>query len=313
MVENFLPEEHAQWGPDLKHLQDLLGEVHDLDVLWETACRIHAFSTLLERRQWYAVVARERTLRVAEYRKKMGGRQSLWQEWRKALPMGGVLRKAVLKRFGIWAATLDPDPAHTRAVARFSLKLYDAAGGFDSAEAVEAGAPSPRELLQVAAIAHEVGRSRGAGDHQKSSRRLLEQLEVPPGWSANDLRIAALVARYHRGALPRKQRSYVSLGAKERRIVDFLAGILRLANSLDSPHHSGIRQINVVQSAGAVEIFAEGYVARSDQAERIAAARHLLESACGIPVIVREARPVVSRYLPRRTQKAQRRNIGAKG
>jgi exopolyphosphatase/guanosine-5'-triphosphate,3'-diphosphate pyrophosphatase len=312
VVENFLPEHHQRWGQDLKHLQDLLGEVHDLDVLWDTACRIHAFASLAERRQWYAAIARERTPRVATYREKMGGRHSLWQEWRKGLPMGGALRKAVLRRFGIWAATLDAYPAHTRAVARFSLKLYDAAGGFNPPVVLDAGSPTPRDLLQVAAIAHEVGRSHGAKAHHKSGRRLIERLEVPPGWTAQDLRIAALVARYHRGALPRRQRSYVALGAIERRIVDFLAGILRLANSLDRPRHSAIRKISVAQRDGVVEILAEGYVPRSKQAERIAAARHLFESVRGIPVIVRESKtsdsPQRAPNSPRRAQRTLNKN-----
>ena len=34
IVENFLPLQHAAWSDDLKHIQDLLGDVHDLDVLW---------------------------------------------------------------------------------------------------------------------------------------------------------------------------------------------------------------------------------------------------------------------------------------
>ena len=32
-VENFLPQRHEKWAPDLRDLQDALGEVHDLDVL----------------------------------------------------------------------------------------------------------------------------------------------------------------------------------------------------------------------------------------------------------------------------------------
>ena len=42
IVENFLPAEHAAWSEDLKRVQDVLGEVHDLDVLWSAAARATA-------------------------------------------------------------------------------------------------------------------------------------------------------------------------------------------------------------------------------------------------------------------------------
>ncbi len=36
-VENFLPRRHELWGQDLKLLRDVLGELHDLFVLWRMA------------------------------------------------------------------------------------------------------------------------------------------------------------------------------------------------------------------------------------------------------------------------------------
>ena len=52
-IENFLPEHHVRWGKDLKQLQDLLGEIHDFDVLWG---HIRAY-------QFENNVARDRTWR----------------------------------------------------------------------------------------------------------------------------------------------------------------------------------------------------------------------------------------------------------
>ena len=45
LIENFLPEHDARWSRDLKQLQDVLGEIHDLYVLWATALQIRAFAT----------------------------------------------------------------------------------------------------------------------------------------------------------------------------------------------------------------------------------------------------------------------------
>ena len=92
-VENFLPRQHALWGSDLKELQDLLGEVHDLDVLWATALEIQAFPDVESRNRW-----REKfepwsaTKRVERYREMMIGQQSLWRVWRAELPSGPQLR-----------------------------------------------------------------------------------------------------------------------------------------------------------------------------------------------------------------------------
>jgi exopolyphosphatase/guanosine-5'-triphosphate,3'-diphosphate pyrophosphatase len=289
IVENFLPGQEQAWGKDLRHIQDLLGEVHDLDVLWTTARQIHAFVSPQGRQQWYAAVLRERNLRMQDYREKMLGRHSLWQEWRNGLPAGDKLHSAVLKRFEIWATSLDPDPAHTQLVTQFSLQLYDALQDGGLVPARTAGAVSPRDLLQVAALTHGVGHGGRDKARHKVSGRLLQQLEVPPGWSATDLLIAALVIRYHRGALPTSQERYAALSPGDQHLVDCLGGILRLADSLDSQHDHKIRAIAVSQNGVRTDVIAAGYVARSKHAESIAAARHVLEYAFDIALLVHES------------------------
>jgi CHAD domain-containing protein len=289
IIENFLPEPDKLWGADLRHIQDVLGEVHDLDVLWDTSRQIHAFVSLQERQNWYAAVSRERNQRVQAYREKMVGRHSLWHEWKSGLPAGEYLQKAVLKRFEIWAGSLDPDPAHTHTVTQFSLELYDALQKAGLVPARSAGAVSPRDLLQVAAIALGAGRSSGDKAWRKVGSRLLQKLEVPPGWTATDLLLSALAARYHRGALPSTQKPYVVLSPEDQHLVDCLGGILRLADRLDSQHGYAIRGIAVSQSDGRTDIIADGYDPRSKQAEKIAAARHLLEHAFNTALLVRES------------------------
>ena len=107
-VENFLPRQHALWGSDLKELQDLLGEVHDLDVLWALAVEISAFPDAESRSRWREKLNLERNPRIARYREKMVGRGSLWRVWRAELPSGERLRRAAMSRLRVWAGFRTP-------------------------------------------------------------------------------------------------------------------------------------------------------------------------------------------------------------
>jgi CHAD domain-containing protein len=78
IVENSLPAEHKAWSNDLKHMQDLLGEVHDLDVLWATAQACHIFPDEASRQTWHARIVKERAKRIDEYREHTVGPDSLW-------------------------------------------------------------------------------------------------------------------------------------------------------------------------------------------------------------------------------------------
>ena len=304
-VENFLPRQHALWGGDLKELQDLLGEVHDLDVLWATAAKIMAFPDVESRSRWREELSAERDKRIARYREKMVGRQSLWRVWRAELPSGPQLRAAAMSRLRTWAGYLDPDFLHSQRVAELAVLLYD---GLKDAGLVKTGANAEeleapdadhdwRAVLQAAALMHDVGKAKGAENHQKNSYRMIRGLARPLGWSAREMELAAVVARYHRGALPRPRgKTMQVLEIADRRMATELAGILRLANALDPRHsHHGnereeIPRLEVSVQDHCVAIRAAGYSALDGAAEGVAAARHLLETVLHRPVLVRTLR-----------------------
>ena len=316
-VENFLPRQHELWGSDLKELQDLLGEVHDLDVLWATAVEIMAFPDIEHQRRWREKLNAERAKRIERYREKMVGKQSLWQVWRAELPAGAQLRAAAMSRLRVWAGYLDPDFAHSQRVAQMALLLYDGlrAAGLLTADAAADGFGKdhdPRAVLQAAALLHDVGKTKGAANHQKASYRMIRGLALPLGWSARELQLAAVVARYHRGALPRpRAKTMQMLELTDRAMATEAAGILRLANALDAQHgQSGngrggneiaVRErtassaravvgLEVELQDRAVVVRVAGYSPLDRSAEGIAAARHLLETVLRRPVIVRALR-----------------------
>ena len=303
-VENFLPRQHALWGDDLKELQDLLGEVHDLDVLWATAVEIMAFPDMESQSRWRDKLNVERTKRLERYREKMVGRQSLWRVWRAELPSGPQLRAAAMSRLRVWAGYLDPDFSHSQRVAQLALLLYD---GLKNAGLLttDAGAPNleqssdydSRVVLQAAALMHDVGKAKGEANHQKDSYRMIRGLARPLGWSARELALAAVVARYHRGALPRPRgKTMQVLELPDRPLAMELAGVLRLANALDSRHgrsgneNESAPRLEVGLQDGCVLVRAAGYSALDRSAEGVAAARHLLETVLRRSVLVRALR-----------------------
>lgn len=285
-VENFLPGHHERWGRDLKELQDLLGEVHDLDVLWATAVEIGAFPDLESRNRWREKLNQERGRRVEKYREMMIGKTSLWRVWRAELPSGADLRTAAMSRLRVWAGYVDPDFAHSQRVAQLSLLLYDGlvAGGLIAAER------DAREVLQASAFLHDVGKAKGDEDHQKTSFRMIRRMARPMGWTARELELAALVARYHRGALPHARGKHMlRLELPDRQVALQLAGVLRLSNALDARNGNAPR-LEVELRDRVLVVQVAGYSPMDPAAEKVAAARHLLETVLRVPVIVRARR-----------------------
>ncbi len=302
-VENFLPRQNALWGDDLKELQDLLGDVHDLDVLWATAVQsdVNAFSDLESRNRWREKLNLVRAKRIDRYRAKMVGKQSLWQVWRAELPSGPQLRAAAMSRLRTWAGYLDPDFLRSQRVAQLALLLYDGLknAGLLATDVSTSAEHDWRAVLQAAALMHGVGKAKGAEKHQKASYRMIRGMARPLGWSPRELELAAVVARYHRGALPHPRgKAMQLLELPDRPIAMELAGILRLANALDVRPAGGgsLRsafsgpRLEVGLLDRSVVLRVAGYSALDRSAEQVAAARHLLETVLRRPVLVRALR-----------------------
>lgn len=319
IVENFLPEQHKAWSNDLKHMQDLLGEVHDLDVLWATALSCQVFPDEESRQRWHARIVEERTNRIGEYRQRTVGPDSLWNVWRAGLPQGKQIQAIATLRMMLWAKALDPDFAHSERVSRLAVELYDgllAVGLLESQDGVDA-----RSSLQVAAMLHDVGKSQGNRGHHKTSFELIRSHSNPLGWNPEYLQRAAVVARFHAGALPtRSHKALRDLLPDEQKITIRLAAILRLANAFDAAHDGHIRRVRIENATAqskdakrrtngflrklaklrpneALVIAAEGFVAGSSTAQAVAAERYLLETVLRRPVVVKAMKSAVSRRV----------------
>jgi CHAD domain-containing protein/HD superfamily phosphodiesterase len=315
IVENFLPAEHKAWSDDLKHMQDLLGEVHDLDVLWATALSCHVFASAASRNAWHEEILQERTQRIEEYRQKTVGENSLWNTWRRGLPQGKQIHEIATRRMKLWAKALDPDFAHSERVARLALELYDglvAAGLLNGSSAVNGASNNARASLFAAALLHDVGKSKKNKGHHKESLELIQKHGAPLGWSSENLQRASIVARFHCGALPsRSHKALRDLMPEEQKTIIALAAVLRLANALDSAHDGHVRRVKIENGnansshAGrrangflrrpvlakneAIVIAAEGYSPGSPTAQAVAAERYLLETVLRRPIVVRQA------------------------
>ncbi len=278
-VENFLPSMYSSWSPDLKVLQDSLGEVHDLNVLQQMIARNRHITDETVRAGWLKKIEGERASRLRQYREKMAGKASPLRIWREGLPPQRDLRSAGLSQLEEWAFFLTPDFRRVQRIAKLSLQLYDGLSncGFAGRDlAIE-----ERSILHASALLQEVGHFKKGKAHHKESYRMIRKITPPADWSKRDLEFVALVARFHRRALPRPDHKILKkYEFPLRQTVIRLAAILRFVNALRAKPYRAARRLEVEDSAGAIVIRAEGFPDREPLGSKLSAAKRLLEFAC---------------------------------
>jgi CHAD domain-containing protein len=91
VVENFLPQRYEVWSEDLKRMQDLLGEVHDLDVLRGEIRRNADKRDPASVANWIERIDRDRKAALQEFLAKTSGPESPWMTWRAGFQWGHTI------------------------------------------------------------------------------------------------------------------------------------------------------------------------------------------------------------------------------
>ena len=287
-VESLLPEQYAVWSENLKRVQDLLGEIHDLDVLSDLVKKSEFVETEDSLNVWAETIVHERQECIRTYRQLTLGKTSLWNIWRAGLPTNGRVEAAAEARLRATARATDPHSSRTSQVSRIAVALYEA---LKRADAGAAFREQPlRRILLAAARLHGVGAADAGKSAQKAARKFIRGLPLPPGWSHEEWELLATVVRYHRGAEPTKQKgSFAKLSAEQQNRGRALSGVLRLALALRKCGVESGAGLRAEKSAETIVLRARGLTDDLETAARLAAGKHLLEEYVGMPLILKPA------------------------
>jgi exopolyphosphatase / guanosine-5'-triphosphate,3'-diphosphate pyrophosphatase len=114
-----------------------------------------------------------------------------------------------------------------------------------------------KKYLMVAALLHDVGRYINKESSHKHTYYILRNTNIPFLNDREKLFVATL-ARYHRKSPPKEgHEGYTELSPEEKKQLEVLASILRLADALDAPHDQGVKWVKCQWGPGKVHIYVE--------------------------------------------------------
>ncbi len=138
--------------------------------------------------------------------------------------------------------------AHAEHVARLALDL------FRGLRPLHTLANADGELLEFAALLHDIGFHVAPSRHHKHSAYLIENADLQ-GFTADEIQTLAQTVRYHRKATPKESHpGYASLPAAVKQKVRGLAAMLRLADGLDRGYAQLVRGVRCRISDKAVDV-----------------------------------------------------------
>lgn len=176
-----------------------------------------------------------------------------------------TLSSEMLHSSRLLAKKYQADPYHYEQVLKLAVSLFEQTRELHGMTQFEL------QLLKVAAIVHEIGGYISPKMHHKHSFYLISNSEIF-GLNEHELKIVALVARYHRHSPPkRSHKEYISLTRENQVLVSKLSALLRVSDALDSAQQHKVKRITVKHSNDRLTIYLEG--AQNTEVEKIALKR----------------------------------------
>jgi exopolyphosphatase/guanosine-5'-triphosphate,3'-diphosphate pyrophosphatase len=138
---------------------------------------------------------------------------------------------------------------HSEHVRNLSLRL------FDDLKPLHGYGDTERELLEAAALLHDVGYHIAADQHHKHSEYIIRNSPMP-GFTNDESEIIANIARYHRKSHPKKKHEgFLKLMSREQQVVRAMSAILRIAEGLDRRQQQVVTTVHAALKPGYIEIF----------------------------------------------------------
>ncbi len=289
VVESFLPRRFARWSASLKRLQDLLGEVHDLDVLWARLGRLGPVFDVRARIRWARLVDRRRRARIDRYRRRTTGPRSLWHVWRSGLPSPVALDQAEPARIAAWLEFADPEIARTRRSVAVALRLFDQLAAQDAGTVFRVA--HARRLLETAALCLGAAGPRRQSSRKRAARMIRSRLPRLVDWPRPEIEMIALLVRRHRGRPPWLGDPRVAgLSLRARATFLALSAVLRLAVVLDAASPRGAAGLRVRRTARTFVIEVRGEFLDGPMHTQMARERAGLEVVLGRRIVMSPGR-----------------------
>jgi exopolyphosphatase/guanosine-5'-triphosphate,3'-diphosphate pyrophosphatase len=141
--------------------------------------------------------------------------------------------------------------AHSAKVARLAVELFDGLAGRHDL------GPTDRELLELAALLHDIGEHVSKDAHERHTAYLIENGRLR-GFTPHEIDVLTCLGRFHKRGSPKTSfEPYARMRSADQKRVASLVALLQIADGLDRSHGGPVKDISVAVKGDVVQVTVE--------------------------------------------------------